>query len=108
MRPLSLAEVRCSNTTLIRDEEAFGRYCEQFIQYCMMLPSGPSPAGGRLIADGDLVIVYERFDSMKSAVVNVKKGQLQNRHGQFLHREWAGKVSDGARHIQAFLFCKSS
>lgn len=57
----------------------------------MLLPEGPPPPGGRLIQHGDLVVAYERHDSMKAVVVDSKKGQLQNRHGTFSHRDWVGK-----------------
>ncbi|KAI3409193.1 tRNA (adenine(58)-N(1))-methyltransferase [Psidium guajava] len=44
----------------------------------------------KLIADGDLVIVYERHDTMKA--VNVCKGSVfQNRFGVFKHSDWIGK-----------------
>eukprot|EP00850_Spirogloea_muscicola_P019904 SM000202S05875 [mRNA] locus=s202:39817:45927:- [translate_table: standard] len=45
--------------------------------------------GSRMIQDGDLVIIYERHDRMKS--VRVAKGeQLQNRYGVFNHHDWIG------------------
>ena len=40
------------------------------------------PAEPRTIHDGDLVIVYERHDSMKSTVVSAK-GRYNNRFGSF-------------------------
>ncbi|KAI4375355.1 hypothetical protein MLD38_013238 [Melastoma candidum] len=44
----------------------------------------------KFIADGDLVIVYERHDTMKA--VNVSDGSVfQNRFGVFKHSEWIGK-----------------
>jgi len=57
-----------------------------------LLPVGPPPLGGRTVQDGDLVIAYERHDSMKAVRVDSKKGQLQNRHGNFAHRDWVGKA----------------
>ena len=36
-----------------------------------------------VIQEGDMVIVYERFDSMKAVTVSAK-GQYQNRFGCFL------------------------
>ena len=41
--------------------------------------AGPS---GATIADGDLVIVYERFDAMKAVTVDAKQS-WQNRFGCF-------------------------
>lgn len=61
-----------------------------------LLPVGPPPLGGRTVQDGDLVIAYERHDSMKAVRVDSKKGQLQNRHGNFAHRDWVGKVTPSA------------
>ncbi|KAF8037573.1 hypothetical protein BT93_B0454 [Corymbia citriodora subsp. variegata] len=44
----------------------------------------------KLIADGDLVIVYEKHDTMKA--VNVCEGSIfQNRFGVFKHSDWIGK-----------------
>ncbi|KAG5591670.1 hypothetical protein H5410_042184 [Solanum commersonii] len=42
------------------------------------------------IKDGDLVIVYERHDTMKAMKVS-EDGVLQNRFGAFKHSEWIGK-----------------
>lgn len=44
----------------------------------------------RLISDGDLVIVYERHDTMKAVKV-CEKDVLQNRFGVFPHLDWIGK-----------------
>lgn len=44
----------------------------------------------RCIRDGDLVVVYERHDVMKSIKVS-EKGVLQNRFGMFKHSDWIGK-----------------
>ncbi|CAK9176134.1 unnamed protein product [Ilex paraguariensis] len=44
----------------------------------------------RCIADGDLVIVYERHDNMKAVKV-CDTGVLQNRFGVFKHSDWIGK-----------------
>lgn len=44
----------------------------------------------RCIQDGDLVIVYERYDNMKA--VKVCEGSvLENRFGVFKHSDWVGK-----------------
>ncbi|PKA57708.1 tRNA (adenine57-N1/adenine58-N1)-methyltransferase [Apostasia shenzhenica] len=44
----------------------------------------------RHVADGDMVIVYERHDNMKA--VRVKEGSdFQNRYGVFKHSDWIGK-----------------
>ncbi|KAE8717134.1 tRNA (adenine(58)-N(1))-methyltransferase catalytic subunit TRMT61A [Hibiscus syriacus] len=42
------------------------------------------------IRDGDLVIVYERYDSMKAVKV-CENSVLQNRFGVFKHSDWIGK-----------------
>ncbi|KAK8916218.1 hypothetical protein KSP39_PZI022937 [Platanthera zijinensis] len=58
----------------------------------MMISSDPSRRNSfqRRIEDGDIVIVYERHDSMKS--VKVKGGScFQNRYGAFKHSDWIGK-----------------
>ena len=39
----------------------------------------------RAIAEGDLVVVYEGFDSMKAARVTAR-GQFQNKFGCFDHK----------------------
>ncbi|XP_044501260.1 tRNA (adenine(58)-N(1))-methyltransferase catalytic subunit TRMT61A-like [Mangifera indica] len=44
----------------------------------------------RCIGDGDLVIVYERHDSMKAVKV-CRSSVLQNRFGMFKHSDWIGK-----------------
>ncbi|XP_051152996.1 uncharacterized protein LOC127266690 [Andrographis paniculata] len=44
----------------------------------------------RRIMDGDLVIVYERYNSMKPVKVSAG-GVLQNRFGLFKHSDWIGK-----------------
>lgn len=44
----------------------------------------------RCICDGDLVIVYERYDNMKA--IKVCDGSvLENRFGVFKHSDWVGK-----------------
>lgn len=44
----------------------------------------------RCIRDGDLVIVYERYDNMKA--IKVCDGSvLENRFGVFKHSDWVGK-----------------
>ncbi|XP_059641190.1 uncharacterized protein LOC132283275 [Cornus florida] len=45
----------------------------------------------RCISDGDLVIVYERHDTMKAVKV-CEGSMLQNRFGVFKHSEWIGKT----------------
>jgi len=57
-----------------------------------MIPTDPSEKLSlhRRILEGDLVIVYERHDSMKA--VKVTDGSvLQNRFGVFKHSDWIGK-----------------
>uniref|UniRef100_A0A7N1A902 tRNA (adenine(58)-N(1))-methyltransferase n=1 Tax=Kalanchoe fedtschenkoi TaxID=63787 RepID=A0A7N1A902_KALFE len=44
----------------------------------------------RRIAEGDLVIVYERHDTMKAVKV-IAGSVLQNRFGVYKHSEWIGK-----------------
>lgn len=48
------------------------------------------PEQGRLIVEGDVVIVYERHDRMKAVTV-LRNGELQNRFGVFPHNDWVGK-----------------
>ncbi|GFP98951.1 tRNA (adenine(58)-n(1))-methyltransferase catalytic subunit trmt61a [Phtheirospermum japonicum] len=57
-----------------------------------MLPFDPTKklSFNRCITNGDLVIVYERYDSMKPVQVS-ENGVLQNRFGFFKHCEWIGK-----------------
>lgn len=52
---------------------------------------GQSAAAARTIKEGDLVIVYESFQSIKHVYVD-SKAQFQNRYGAFNQ-----KVSRGAR-----------
>lgn len=57
-----------------------------------MLPTDTSKklSFTRCITNGDLVIVYERHDSMRA--VTVSEGSvLQNRFGVFKHSDWVGK-----------------
>ncbi|KAK3032094.1 hypothetical protein RJ639_036308 [Escallonia herrerae] len=58
----------------------------------MMLPIDPSKklSFRRCISDGDLVIVYERHDTMKAVKVS-ESSTLQNRFGVFKHSDWIGK-----------------
>ncbi|XP_075106634.1 uncharacterized protein LOC107763321 isoform X1 [Nicotiana tabacum] len=58
----------------------------------MILPINPANklSFKRCIKDGDLVIVYERHDTMKAVKVS-EDGVLQNRFGAFKHSEWIGK-----------------
>lgn len=58
----------------------------------LMLLSAAPPPGGRRIQDGDLVVVYESYDSMRAHYVEARKGQLSNKHGHFPHKDWVGKV----------------
>ncbi|XP_028752453.1 tRNA (adenine(58)-N(1))-methyltransferase catalytic subunit TRMT61A-like [Neltuma alba] len=44
----------------------------------------------RFISNGDLVIVYERHDTMKPVTVS-ENSVLQNRFGVFKHSDWIGK-----------------
>ncbi|CAN1188073.1 tRNA (adenine(58)-N(1))-methyltransferase catalytic subunit TRMT61A [Linum perenne] len=44
----------------------------------------------RCIGDGDLVIVYEKHDTMKAVKVS-ESSVLQNRFGMFKHSDWIGK-----------------
>nr|XP_043617387.1 tRNA (adenine(58)-N(1))-methyltransferase catalytic subunit TRMT61A [Erigeron canadensis] len=44
----------------------------------------------RNITDGDLVIVYEKHDTMKAVKVS-EKSVLENRFGVFKHSDWIGK-----------------
>ncbi|KAK6267328.1 hypothetical protein QUC31_018165 [Theobroma cacao] len=57
-----------------------------------MLLTDPSKkiSFNRCIRDGDLVIVYERHDSMKAVKV-CENSVLQNRFGVFKHSDWIGK-----------------
>ncbi|KAK2973320.1 hypothetical protein RJ640_027963 [Escallonia rubra] len=57
-----------------------------------MLPIDPSKklSFRRCISDGDLVIVYERHDTMKAVKVS-ESSTLQNRFGVFKHSDWIGK-----------------
>ncbi|RWR85644.1 tRNA adenine58-N1-methyltransferase catalytic subunit TRMT61A [Cinnamomum micranthum f. kanehirae] len=57
-----------------------------------MLPIDPAKKNSfqRKICDGDLVIVYERHDVMKSVKV-CDGSELQNRFGIFKHSDWIGK-----------------
>lgn len=50
----------------------------------MLLRAGDGQDGpaGRIVKEGDLVVVYERFDSMKSCRVTAK-GQFSNKWGDF-------------------------
>lgn len=48
----------------------------------MLQPLGPA-GEAPVIKDGDMVIVYERFDSMKAVTVT-SAGQYQNKFGLFL------------------------
>lgn len=57
-----------------------------------MLPVDPAQklSFKRCIADGDLVIVYERHDTMKAVKV-CENSVLQNRFGVFKHSDWIGR-----------------
>ncbi|KAL0032159.1 hypothetical protein WJX77_008335 [Trebouxia sp. C0004] len=58
----------------------------------MVLHTNPDAVSttGRCIKAGDLVIVYERFDSMKSVYVNPGES-YGNRYGNFKLKDWVGK-----------------
>ncbi|KAL0450683.1 UNVERIFIED_CONTAM: tRNA (adenine(58)-N(1))-methyltransferase catalytic subunit TRMT61A [Sesamum latifolium] len=58
-----------------------------------MLPIDPTNklSLNRRIMEGDLVVVYERYDSMKPVKVT-ENGVLQNRFGVFKHSDWIGKA----------------
>lgn len=53
-------------------------------------PAAAGAGGGRTIQEGDLVIVYESFQSMKHIYVD-PKAQFQNRYGCFNQKDWIGK-----------------
>ncbi|KAI8541457.1 hypothetical protein RHMOL_Rhmol08G0062200 [Rhododendron molle] len=57
-----------------------------------MLPVDPAQklSFTRFITDGDLVIVYERHDTMKAVKV-CENSVLQNRFGVFKHSDWIGR-----------------
>lgn len=57
-----------------------------------MLPVNPTKklSFTRSINDGDLVIVYEKYDTMKAVKVCVGS-VLENRFGLFKHSDWIGK-----------------
>lgn len=48
----------------------------------------------RPIADGDLVIVYEGFDSMKAVRVSAN-GNYNNKYGSFAHKVTGGEPRGG-------------
>lgn len=58
----------------------------------VMLPADPAQklSFTRFITDGDLVIVYERHDTMKAVKV-CENSVLQNRFGVFKHSDWIGR-----------------
>ena len=69
-----------------------------------MLLHEPSDAGAlapRLIAEGDLVVVYERFDSMKGVKIDPKKS-FDNKFGFFALKVWRALLGGPpeARHVQ--------
>jgi hypothetical protein len=49
------------------------------------LEDGDSLAGPRCIQEGDLVIIYETPQSLRSALVT-QKGRFDNRFGSFTHK----------------------
>lgn len=49
--------------------------------------SGGPGHEARTVKEGDLVVVYERFDSMKACTVTLK-GQFSNRWGDFATKVW--------------------
>ncbi|KAL6778625.1 hypothetical protein ACKKBF_B15500 [Auxenochlorella protothecoides x Auxenochlorella symbiontica] len=67
-----------------------------------MLIHGPheDAPGSDLIQEGSLVVVYERFDSMKAVKVT-PKGQYSNRWGNFAMKEWIGVPYGSRVHARA-------
>lgn len=57
-----------------------------------MLPIDPEKklSFQHCISEGDLVVVYERHDTMKAVEV-CEKSVFQNRFGVFKHADWIGK-----------------
>lgn len=53
----------------------------------MVLPSPHVGTEPRLIQDGDLVVVYENINSIKSVYVS-SKATFQNRYGAFPQKVW--------------------
>ena len=58
-------------------------------------PPPPRRRPGNPIEEGDLVVVYERFDRMKAVRVE-RGGKLQNRYGIFEHDEWIDGLEFGS------------
>ena len=58
-------------------------------------PPTETPRPGNPIEEGDLVVVYERFDRMKAVRVS-RGGKLQNRYGIFEHDEWIDGLEFGS------------
>ncbi|XP_022739999.1 tRNA (adenine(58)-N(1))-methyltransferase catalytic subunit TRMT61A-like [Durio zibethinus] len=56
----------------------------------LLLDPSKKMSFNRCIRDGDLVIVYERHDTMKAVKV-CENSVLQNRFGVFKHSDWIGK-----------------
>ncbi|KAK8477112.1 hypothetical protein V6N11_024339 [Hibiscus sabdariffa] len=56
----------------------------------LLMDSSKKISFSRCIRDGDLVIVYERHDTMKAVKV-CENSVLQNRFGVFKHSDWIGK-----------------
>ncbi|KAI8463851.1 MAG: tRNA methyltransferase complex GCD14 subunit-domain-containing protein [Monoraphidium minutum] len=61
----------------------------------MVLPQPAEGPGPRLIKEGDLVIVYESYSSIKSVYINSKQ-TYSSRFGNFPHKDWVG-MPYGAR-----------
>ncbi|KAL4581600.1 hypothetical protein LXL04_006123 [Taraxacum kok-saghyz] len=72
-----------------------------------MLPADPTkkPSFNRHISNGDLVIVYEKHDTMKAVKVS-ETSLLENRFGVFKHSDWIGKPfgSKVSSHKGGFVF----
>ncbi|KAE8668702.1 Detected protein of confused Function [Hibiscus syriacus] len=56
----------------------------------LLMDSSKKISFNRCIRDGDLVIIYERHDTMKAVKV-CENSVLQNRFGIFKHSDWIGK-----------------
>jgi len=68
----------------------------------MVLPcSEPVPAE-RKIKEGDLVVVYENYTSIKAVYVDIKD-KVQNRYGTFMHK--VGLIAAGLLLLLLLLLC---
>eukprot|EP00878_Enallax_costatus_P018309 GHUV01019267.1.p1 GENE.GHUV01019267.1~~GHUV01019267.1.p1 ORF type:complete len:388 (+),score=88.38 GHUV01019267.1:192-1355(+) len=66
----------------------------------MVLPSEPAGPSPRTIQEGDLVVIYESFNSIKFAYVD-KKSSYVNRFGTFQHKDWLGVPYGSKVHCKA-------